>query len=122
MRHFFVARPVATLSRGMAASPRMTTLIALAGALDRAAPGALSAVRGTINLATVAAAADHDLHAAARAKEQPRRCCLGMRRQIAWWTNATIARILALHTCPARCGARRRAKPPSSDLGAVLAS
>ena len=57
----FAACPVAALSRGMAASPRMTTLIALAGALDRAAPGALSAVRGTINLATVAAAADHDL-------------------------------------------------------------
>jgi hypothetical protein len=67
MRHFFIARPVATLSRGMAASPRRTTLIALAGALDRAAPGALSAVRGTINLATVAAAADQRLGAAAGA-------------------------------------------------------
>ena len=61
MRHFFVARPVATLSRGMAASPRLTILVALSGALDCAAPGALSAVRGTINLATVAAAADQRL-------------------------------------------------------------
>jgi hypothetical protein len=41
MRHFFIARPVATLSRGMAASSRLTILVALAGALDRAAPGAL---------------------------------------------------------------------------------
>jgi hypothetical protein len=61
MRHFFVARPVATLSRGMATSPRRTTLIALPGALDRAAPGALTAVFSTINLATVAAAADQRL-------------------------------------------------------------
>ena len=34
---------------------------------------------------------------------------LGMvERQIATWTNATIAGILSLHACPARCGARRR--------------
>ena len=62
MRHFFVARPVATLSRGMAASPRRTILVALSGALERAAPGPLGAVLGTINLATVAAAADQHLH------------------------------------------------------------
>ena len=29
------------------------------------------------------------------------------------WTNASIAGILARHACPARCGARRRAQPPS---------
>jgi hypothetical protein len=29
---------------------------------------------------------------------------------IATWTTATIARILALHTCPARCRARRRCR------------
>jgi hypothetical protein len=72
MRHFFVARPVATLSRGMAASPRPTILVALSGALDRATPGALGAVFGTINLAAIAAAADHNLQPAARAEEQPR--------------------------------------------------
>jgi hypothetical protein len=71
MRHFFIARPVATLSRSMAASPRRTTLIALAGALDRAAPGALSALSGTIDLAAVAAAADHHLHPTAGAQKQP---------------------------------------------------
>ena len=71
MRHFFAARPIATLSRGVAASPRRTTLIALSGALDRAAPGALSAVCGTINLATVAAAADQCLGAAAGTQKQP---------------------------------------------------
>jgi hypothetical protein len=122
MRHFFAARPVATLSSGVPASPCLTILVALSGALKRAVPGSLGAIRGTINLAAIAAAADHNLQPAARAEEQPRRRCLDMERQHAWWTNATIARILTLHTCPARCGARRRAKPPSSDLGAVLAS
>jgi hypothetical protein len=72
MRHFFAARPVAPLSSGVAASPRPTILVALASTLDRAAPGALGAVFGTINLATVAAAADHNLQPAARAEEQPR--------------------------------------------------
>jgi hypothetical protein len=72
MRHFFIARPVATLTRGMASSPRLTTLVALSGTSDRVAPGALSAVRGTINLATVAAAADQSLSATASAQKQPR--------------------------------------------------
>jgi hypothetical protein len=72
MRHFFAARSVSALSRGMATSPRRTILVALSGALDRAVPGALSAVFGTINLAAVAAAADQHLGATARAKEQPR--------------------------------------------------
>jgi hypothetical protein len=72
MRHFFAARPVAALSRGMAASPRLTLLVALSGALKRAAPGSLGAVFGTINLAAIAAAADHNLQPAARAEEQPR--------------------------------------------------
>ena len=106
MRHFFLARPVAALSRGMPPPPGRSILITLPGAQDRIAPGALSAVFGTINLAAVATAADQRLGTTTRAKEQPCRCCLGMRRQR--WTNATIARILALHACPARCGARRR--------------
>ena len=122
MRHFFAARPIAALSRGMAASPRRGVLVALPGTLKRVATGQIGAVSGTVNLATVAAATDHDLHAAACAEEQPRRRRLGMGWLNSRWTYTTIAGILALHACPARCGARRRAKPPSSDLGAVLAS
>jgi hypothetical protein len=72
MRHFFAARPVAALSSGVAASPCLTILVALSGTLKRAAPGSLGAVFGTINLAAIAAAADHNLHPTARAKEQPR--------------------------------------------------
>jgi len=72
MRHFFAARPVAALSRGVAASPRLTILVALSRALLRAAPDPLGAAFGAINLATVAAAADQHLHPTAHAKEQPR--------------------------------------------------
>jgi hypothetical protein len=72
MRHFFAARPVAALSSGVAASPCLTILVALSGTLKRAAPGALGAVFGTIHLAAIAAAADHNLPPAARAEEQPR--------------------------------------------------
>jgi len=122
MRHFFAPRPIAALSRGVAASPHRAGLVALPGALTRVAAGPIGAVSGTVNLATVATAADHNLHAAGCAEEQPRRRRLGMGWLNTRWTYATIAGILTLHACPARCGARRRAKPPSLDLGAVLAS
>ncbi len=65
MRHFFIARPVATLSSRVAAAPRLTILVALSGTLDCAAPSLLGAVRGTINLAAIAAAANQCLGAAA---------------------------------------------------------
>jgi hypothetical protein len=72
MRHFFIARPVAALSSGVAASPRWTILVALSGTLDRPAPSLPRAIPGTINLAAIAAAADHSLPPAAGAEEQPR--------------------------------------------------
>jgi hypothetical protein len=71
MRHYFLARPVATLSRGMAASPRRLILVTLTGALKRAPPSPLGTILDTINLAAVAAAADHRLHPTPRAEEQP---------------------------------------------------
>jgi hypothetical protein len=109
MRHFFAARPVAALSRSMAAAPRWAVLVALSGTLDAAAPGVPGTVSGTINLAAVAATADQRLGAAAGAQKQPRRCRVGMVEiAIATWTTATIAGILSLHACPARCRARRR--------------
>jgi|GEM_PF-6862448 hypothetical protein len=72
MRHFFIAPPVAALSSSVAAAPRWTILVALSGTLKRAAPGSLGAVFGTINLAAIAAAADHNLQPTVRAEEQPR--------------------------------------------------
>jgi hypothetical protein len=114
MRHFFVARPVTTLSSRVAASPCRTILIALSGALLRAAPDPLGAAFGTINLAAVAAAADQHLHPTARAKKQPRRSRVGMvETAIATWTTAAIAGILPLHACPARVGHGVDAEPPS---------
>ena len=111
MRHFFIARPVATLTRGMASSPRLTILVALSGTLDGAAPGLLGAVFGTINLAAVTAATDHHLTATPGAQKQSRRCRRGMiETAVATWTTAVIAGIVSLHACPARCGARRRCR------------
>ena len=103
MRHFFVAHPIATLPRGMAASPRLTILVALSGTLDGAAPGLLGAVFGTINLAAVTAATDHRLTATPGAQKQSRRCRRGMiETAVATWTTAVIAGIVSLHACPAR--------------------
>ena len=114
MRHFFVSRPITTLSRGMAASPCRTILVALAGALLRTAPDPLGTAFGTINLAAVAAAADQHLHPTARAGKQPRRSRVGMvETAIATWTTTAIAGILPLHACPARVGHGVDAEPPS---------
>jgi hypothetical protein len=71
MRHFFTARPVATLSCSMAAPARSAVLVALSGALDGSTPGLPGTVPGTVNLAAVAAAADQRLGAAAGAQKQP---------------------------------------------------
>src|ERR1700716_1907482 len=101
MRHFFAARPVAALSRGMPPPSRPAVLVTLSGALQRPSPGPIGAVSGTVNLAAVAAAADHRLHAAARAEEQPRRRRAAMGWLNTRWTCATVAGILALHACPA---------------------
>jgi hypothetical protein len=122
MRHFFAARPIAALSRGMPSPPRPTVLVALSGALKRPPPGLPRALSGTVNLAAVAEAADHHLHAAACAEEQPRRRRLGVTWLNIRWTYATIAGMLALHACPgtvwgtassltAKFRSRRRAYP-----------
>ena len=104
MRHFFAARPVAALSRGVAASPRLTILVALSGELDRAAPGLPGTVSGTINLAAVAAAANQRLGPAFRADEQSRRRDLVATGQVnTAWTAAVVGVILTPHACPARC-------------------
>src|SRR5271166_4547662 len=110
MRHIIAARPVATLSRGVAPPSVRTVLVASSGALQRAAPGLRGTVSGTIDLAAVAAAADQRLGMTAGAQEQPRRSRLAVVGAADnRWTYVTIAGILAPHACPARCGARRRA-------------
>src|SRR5271168_1111940 len=109
MRHILAARAVAAGPLGMREAPAATGLVARAGGTLAAAPRVQRAVTSTVDLATVAAAADQHLLAAVGADEQSQRRRLAVLAAVnAWWTYATITGILTPHACPARCGARRR--------------
>ena len=109
MRHYFLSRPVAALPCGVLPATASGLLVALAGRDDVLPSGSRSAAVVAVDLASVAAVTDDHLIAATRAQEQATRCGLGLRCVAdKTWTNAIIGRILALHSCPARCGARRR--------------
>src|SRR5208337_304756 len=121
MRHFIAAPPVTTRSLGMGEPPPATGLVAPSGGVLLAAPRSLRAVAGAVDLAAVATAADHCLGATVRAKKQPRRRRVTVFGPAnAKWTDATIARIMPLHACPARCGARRRGE--TAKLGSAPCS
>ncbi len=118
MRHFIAARPVPTRSLGMGEPPSAAGLVAPSSSVLLAAPSSLRAVAGTVDLAAVATATDHSLGATIRAKKQSsRRRVTVFRPANAKWTNATIARIMPLHACPARCRARRRGE--TAKLGSA---
>jgi hypothetical protein len=76
MRHIFSACPVASLPRGMTLPPFRTFLVTLSGALQRVAPRFLGTASDTVDLTTIAAAADDHLDATVRAQEQPSGCDL----------------------------------------------
>ena len=109
MRHFFLAGPVATLSRGMTASP------------CRAGAGNACPAHRTASHRAAGRSLRRNRFGRGRSSYRSRPACGNPRRGTAVpmlprhemaerrWTYATIARILALHACPARCGARRRA-------------
>jgi len=123
MRHILLVHPPASGPRGVSAPSLMAVLVALSGGSQGMAPGPLGAVAGAIDLAAVAKATDQRLGPTPRAQKQPGRQIVtiiaivtaivtaGALRVGAdqTWTDARIGGILALHLCPAQCGARRRA-------------
>ena len=118
MRHFIATRPVATRSIGMSKPPQTTGLVTPSRQVLLASPRSLRAVARAIDLAAITATADQSLGATVRAKKQPRRRRVTVFGPAnAKWTNVTIARIMPLHACPARCGARRRGE--TAKLGSA---
>jgi hypothetical protein len=61
MRHFLLARAVAALALGMLEPPGSALLIAPGGATQRLAPGRLRTLLTAVDMAPVAAPADHHL-------------------------------------------------------------
>jgi hypothetical protein len=107
MRHVLLPGTPATGTRCMVHAPTAARLIASAGRPLRLLSRLLCTVTRTVDLATVAAAADQHLGPAAHAHEQPR--CRRLRLgQCRTWTRAATSGILPRHTCSTRCGARRR--------------
>src|SRR6202166_4067227 len=121
MRHFFASCPVTACPFGMRAPPMTAGLVARAGGPLASPPGEPAAASGAIDLAAVAATTNQRLSAASRADKQAcRRCVIMAGTADDTWTNAAVAPILALHTCPARCGARRRTKLPGLSAAPCL--
>ena len=111
MRHFLLSRPPAAHPGRVHAAASMARLVAPPGPLDGSLPGRFGTAAGAVDLAAVAATANDHLPAAAGAQEQTARWRLGIAclTELAW-TNAVVGRIVGLHACPARCGARRRCR------------
>lgn len=61
MRHFLLARTVAALALGMLETPGSAALIAPRGSPLRLAPGRLRTLPAAVDIAPVAAPADHHL-------------------------------------------------------------
>jgi hypothetical protein len=111
MRHYFSPPPVATHAGGMGAPPGRARLIARSRVQQRLTARLRSTTAAAVDLPPIAATADDHLATAAGTQEQSAQSRLGL-RPIAdeTWTNATIGRTVGLHSCPARCAARRRCR------------
>jgi len=109
MRHFLLPCPPAAHPGRMHAAATMARLVAPPCLPDRVSPSLPAAATGAVELTAVAATANDHLPAATGAQEQATggRISLACLADAAW-TNAMVGRILDLHACPARCGARRR--------------
>jgi hypothetical protein len=121
MRHFLLPRPPAAHPGGVHPAATMARLVAPPGLLDRPSPSLPGAGASAVDLTAVAATANDDLVAASGAQEQAARSRLGLpcvAEQA--WTNAIVGRIVLLHACPARCGARRRCRTCKSRAAPCL--
>ena len=116
MRHAFASRPVSARALGMRETPSATGLVTGSRRALATPPCIGAAIPGAVNLAAIATATNQRLAATPSAQKQPRRSSVVMVGSAdAMWTNAQLSAILIGHACPARCGARRRAEPPSRD-------
>src|SRR4051794_39210347 len=111
MRHGLAASAGAACPGGMGEPPAAAALVSPPGVALGTVPGPRSAGPGAVNLTTIATAANQHLGATACAEKQPGGRSLSVCGSAdARWTAAAIAGILALHSCPARCEARRRCR------------
>ena len=111
MRHTLSAGAVAAHSGGVRTAAASARLVTPTRLLNRLAPGVCAAAGIAVDLPAIAAAADDDLGAAAGAQKKTARPRLGPPAGAdKAWTRAFPGRIIVLHSCPARCGARRRCK------------
>ena len=122
MRHFFsLPGAIATLSVGMRPLAATARLIALACVPDGLAARLRGAAGVAVDLPSVATAADDHLRTTASAQEQTARYRPGLLAVAdETWTSDSLGRILVLHSCPARCGARRRCRTCRSSSAPCL--
>ena len=115
MRHDLLSCAMTGRSRCMLQPPTKALLIALAGRSLRPRSRLSCAAARTINLATVAVAADQNWSPAPNIQKSPRRSGLRFRRLWVWTRTATNG-ILPRHTCSARC----RGTAPIRDLAVAV--
>src|SRR5580658_1417807 len=85
--------------------------VALRRGMLRFLPRLAGAIGAAVDLAAIATAADDRPAAAGQAEKLSARDRLSLRYLAdASWTYAAIGGMVSLHSCPARCGARRRCR------------
>src|SRR6516225_9973611 len=106
MRHVVLPGAPATGPYRMGQAPAAARLVAPTGGTLGVISGLLRTAAGTIDLTTVAAAANKHLRSTTDTHEQPSR--RHRRGPAHAWTPIAMLGIMPRHTCSARCGARRR--------------
>jgi hypothetical protein len=100
MRHVLSSDAVATGTLGMGEATVITLLVALTGLSPGEASSFPRTAASAVDLAAIAAAADHHPDAATGTQEEPAgrsRCTLGAAAKA--WTTAPIGGIFPRHSC-----------------------